>query len=77
MWIGPNCRKIPTIWKIWIELNCGKLPTIWKEWTFVNGFDQIVGKFLQFEICGLNWILGKYLQFDRCVQEIWYDYTKL
>ena len=62
-----NCRKIPTIWKMCIELNCRKIPTIlkicegkllWlydlKRVKFLCGFDQIVGKFLQFEICGLN-----------------------
>ena len=67
MCIELNCRKIPTIWKMSIELNCRKLPTIWKMcegkllWlydlkrvNFLCGFDQIVGKFLQFEICGLN-----------------------
>ena len=37
-----------------IKLNCKNISTIWKEWKFVSEMDQIVGKFLQFESCGLN-----------------------
>ena len=28
--------------------------------------DQIVGKFLQFERCGLHLIVGKFLGIERC-----------
>ena len=53
MWTGPNCRKIPTVWKMWIELNCRKIPTVWKV-KVLCGLARIIGKFLQFERYGLN-----------------------
>ena len=44
---------------------------------FLCGLDQIIGKYLQFEICVLDWIVGKYLQFEKYVQENYYDWIKL
>ena len=29
-----NRRKIPIIWKMWIQLYCRKIQTIWKQWNF-------------------------------------------
>ena len=37
-----------------IEPNCGKIMRFEKVIFFLFGLDQIVGKFLQFEICVLD-----------------------
>ena len=68
MWIGPNCRKIPTIWKICIEQIVGKILRFerWGLNQIVERFNDskrvkcfmwigpVIDKFLQFERCGLN-----------------------
>ena len=58
MWIGPHCRKIPTIWKE------GKFYVDWTKFLQFErcGLNQGVGKFLRFERCGLNQGVGKFLQ---------------
>ena len=70
MWMGPNCRKIPTIWNMSIRLNCRKMPAIWKicagKLLWLN---QIVGRLYYLKrvkfLCGLDQIVGKFLQFQK------------
>ena len=62
MWIGPNRRKIPTIWK---------------QWKFLCGLDRIVaGKFLESEGYELNQSVGKFLRLEKS-ESFDLDWTKL
>ena len=71
-WIKPSCRKIVGKYLrfennesfMWMEPNRTENSTDWKMWIeprvkVLCAWDQIVGKMLQFERCGLNQVVGK------------------
>ena len=67
-----NCRKIPTIWKMWIELTCRKIPTIWKIRIELNCWKiPTIWKEWKFFFCGLGHIVGKFLRSEKSESFIW------
>ena len=64
--IGPNCRKIPTIWKMWIELNCRKIPSLWKVWSEPNCRKiPTISKMCARKLLWLNQIIGRLYDLKR------------
>ena len=66
-----NCRKILTLWKMWIELTCRKIPTIWKICIELNCWKTpTIWKEGKF-FCWLGHIVEKILRFEKSESFIW------
>ena len=58
-----------------IESNCRKI-ILFKKSEFLCRLDRIVGKFLQFESCGLNQIVEKFIRLEKG-ESLYGDWTRL